>query len=177
VLAALTVAPGAAASGGTYVFDGGTSAQRLQVREALDASSFPWGLVPGPVTIHLGPGLDAAAVPGQIWVDSDLLTSGRYAWGVIQHEYAHQVDFALLDDAARARFMRLLGGRGWLVPTAAHDAQAAERFADTLAAVYWPSPDNCAHAFARPAAFRELASSALGLRSPAPTRSGTGAGR
>ena len=31
--------------------------------------------------------------PGQIWLDASLLDSGRFSWGVVQHEYAHQVDF------------------------------------------------------------------------------------
>jgi hypothetical protein len=38
------------AAGGNYVFDGGSVAQRTQVRKALDASAFPWGVVGNQVT-------------------------------------------------------------------------------------------------------------------------------
>ena len=88
---ALVVAPGALASGGNYTFDGGTRAQQSQVRAALDASSFNWSLVPGTVEIHIGRGEGPHAVAGQIWLDASLLDSGRFSWGVIQHEYAHQI--------------------------------------------------------------------------------------
>ena len=50
------------------------------------------------------------------------------------------------------------------MPTAHHDDQGAERFADTLAAAYWISPDNVATAFAKPAAFRALLSQLLSPR-------------
>jgi hypothetical protein len=159
-----------------YVFDGGSAAEQAHVRAALEASSFPWGLVPGTVTIHLAHGVGSKAAPGQIWIDTDSLSAGRFAWGEIQHEYAHIVDFALLDAAGRAQLSRLLGGRGWLVPTVAHDEQGAERFAETLAAAYWPSPDNSAEAFGVPAAFRALVSRLLGVRTVAAVRrSATGA--
>jgi hypothetical protein len=63
---------------------------------------------------------------------------------VIQHEYAHQVDFFLLDDATRARLAGRLGGESWWQTSAglAHQALASERFASSLAWAYWPSPDN-----------------------------------
>lgn len=140
VVVALVVAPGAFAAGGNYTLDGGTHAQQAQVRSGLNASSFNWGVVPGPVVIHIGHGDGPHAAPGQIWLDASLLDSGRFSWGVIQHEYAHQVDFALLTDPMRARLETLLGGSSWW--NGAHDSLSCERFADALAWAYWPSPDN-----------------------------------
>jgi hypothetical protein len=140
VVVALVVAPGALAAGGNYTFDGGTRAEQAQVRSGLNASSFNWGVVPGPIVIHIGRVDGPHAAPGQIWLDASLLDSGRFSWGVIQHEYAHQVDFALLTDPMRARLGTLLGGSSWW--SGPHDSLACERFADALAWAYWPSPDN-----------------------------------
>src|SRR4051794_17862075 len=140
LVAALVLAPGAFAAGGNYVLDGGTRAQQGQVRAALNASSFNWSVVPGPVTIHIDRGAGQHAAPGQIWLDGSLLDSGRFSWGVVQHEYAHQVDFAVLTDPMRVQLQLLLGGASWW--RGSHDAMACERFADALAWAYWPSPDN-----------------------------------
>jgi hypothetical protein len=137
---ALVFAPGALAGGGHYGFDGGTSAQQAQVRAALEASSFDWGVVPGTVIVHIGGGDGPHAAPGAIWLDGRLLDSGRFSWGVVQHEYAHQVDFALLTDPMRGRLHALLGGTSWW--EAAHATLDGERFADALAWAYWPSPAN-----------------------------------
>ncbi len=137
---ALVLAPGALAAGGNYTFDGGTRAQQAQVRSGLNASSFDWGVVPGPIVIHIGRGDGPHAAAGQIWLDASLLDSGRFSWGVIQHEYAHQVDFSLLTDPMRSRLEALLGGSSWW--SGPHDSLAGERFADALAWAYWPSPDN-----------------------------------
>lgn len=158
--ASLVLAPGALAKGGNYVFDGGTRAEQAQVKAALDVSSFDFSLVPGPVTIHVVGGFVPEATPGQIWLDASLLDTGRFAWGVVQHEYGHQVDFALLDDSERGRLQSLLGGTAWC-SGASHDQLACERFADLISWAYWPSPDNVmtAGGGARapaPAAFRAL---------------------
>lgn len=169
------------AGGGSYVVAGGTAAERQQVRDALQASSFDWSLVPGPVTIHIGSYADQEAAPGQIFLDARLLDSGSFAWGVVQHEYAHQVDFAVLDDAARARIGAALGTSTWcygatqLLP---HDQYGCERFASTLAWAYWPSPDNCMQPATlgvesgalAPAAFRALLLSVLGPAAQPPAR-------
>ena len=141
-LAALALAPAAAARGGDYVFDGGTRAEQAQVKKAaLDVSTFDFSVVPGPVTIHIGRGLSSSAAPGQIWLDADLLDAGRLAWGVVQHEYGHQVDFAVLTDAGRAQLQQLLGGSAWC-SRAAHAQLTCERFADLISWAYWPSSDN-----------------------------------
>jgi hypothetical protein len=137
---ALVLAPGALAAGGNYTVDGGTRAQQAQVRSALNASSFNWDIVPGPVVIHVGRGDGPHAVAGEIWLDSSLLDSGRFSWGVIQHEYAHQVDFAVLTDSMRSRLATLLGGSSWW--NGPHDSISCERFADAVAWAYWLSPDN-----------------------------------
>lgn len=161
------------AGGGSYVFDGGTAAEQQQVRDALEASSFDWSLVPGTVTIHIGSYTSQEAAPGQIFLDARLLDSGPFAWGVVQHEYAHQVDFAVLDDAARARIGAALGTAIWCygdAPPLRHDEYGCERFASTLAWAYWPSPDNCMRPATlgvesgaiSPAAFRSLLVSVLG---------------
>jgi hypothetical protein len=120
-------------------------AQRQVVVSALEASSFDWHVVPGPIVIHIVRAAASEAAPGQIWLDGDLLDAGRFVWGVVQHEYAHQVDYLLLDDEQRARLLRLLGGRDWCygVPGLRHADYGCERFASTLAWSYWQSPDNC----------------------------------
>lgn len=144
-LATLSIGVGsAAAKGGHYLFDGGTLQQRAQVIAALEASTFPWGIVPQQIVINIAPGLPSAATPGRISLDADLLDSGSFAWGVIQHEYAHQVDFFLLDAAQRAILLTKLGGRDWCysTPRLDHADYGCERFASILAWVYWPSPEN-----------------------------------
>jgi hypothetical protein len=138
---ALVLAPGALASGGHYVFDGGTPAEQAQVHAALDASSFDYDVVPETITVHIRPGLDSDATPGNIWLDSRLLDAGSFSWGVVQHEYGHQVDFEVLTDADRAALQSLLGGSAWC-SGAPHAALTCERFADLVSWAYWSSPDN-----------------------------------
>lgn len=132
------------AVGGRYTVHGGTPAHRAQVRAALDASAFDWSRVPARITIHVAPGAHPHAVRGHIWLDENLLDAGRFSWGIVQHEYAHQVDFFLLDPASRALFNAALGGLDWCgaVTGLHHAAYGCERFASTLAWAYWPSPHN-----------------------------------
>ena len=141
---ALTFTSPAHAGGGDYVFDGGGRAARAQVRAALDASAFPWGTVPVQVTIHIEPGVRPHSTVGEIWLDPALLRTGRFSWGIVQHEYAHQVAFFLVDRDERRRLTRLLAGRSWCYDAARrhHDEQACERFASALAWTYWPSRFN-----------------------------------
>ena len=144
VAAALALAPAALAGGGRYVFDGGTQAQRAQVRAALEASAFDWNVVPATITIHIARGVGSHSRPGRIWLDADLLDAGMFSWAVVQDEYAHQVDFFLFDDATRARLTRVLGGRDWCygVPGLRHSDYGCERFASTLVWSYWRSDRN-----------------------------------
>ena len=168
---AFALAPAAQASGGRYVFDGGTHAQRGQVIAALQASSFDWSLVPGRIVIHIGNGVSSHAVAGQIWLDARLLGTGRFSWGVVQHEYAHQVDFGLLSDPMRAQLQPLLQGSAWWGSLDQHAQLGCERFADLLAWAYWQSPDNVMKPASAtdeggqmsPAAFRAALASVLGL--------------
>jgi hypothetical protein len=139
--ATLAIAPAAFAAGGNYVFDGGSQAEQTQVTAALNASSFPWGVVPGPVVVHIQRDVASAAAPNQIWLDANLLDSGRFSWGVVQHEYAHQVDFALLDDVSRAQLHSILGGSAWS-GAEGHSNLDSERFADLVSWSYWSSSDN-----------------------------------
>lgn len=172
-LAAFVFAGAAAAAGGNYAFDGGTRAEQGQVRAALNASAFPWGLVSQQVTIHIVRGVPSSeAAPGQIWLDADLLDAGQFSWGVVQHEYAHEVDFLLLDAAGRAILAQQLGDSSWdySVPGLAHEAYGCERFASTLAWSYWPSAANVMKpqspsdesAAMPPAKFRVLVAQLLG---------------
>jgi hypothetical protein len=166
--ATLAVAPAAHASGGDYVFAGGTAAQQQTVVAALDASSFPWSIVPGTVVVHIERGADSRALPGHIWLDADLLDSGRFSWGVVQHEYAHEVDFLLLDDTMRDRLHPLLGGVAWWTG-AGHDDRDCERFADLVAWSFWSSPDNVMKpengtGRMTPAAFRSALAAVLPVR-------------
>lgn len=144
VLVLLPAAGQASAAGGRYTFAGGTPAQRAEVRAALNASTFDWNRVPARITIHIAYGLHPHALPGQIWLDPNLLNTRRFSWGIVQHEYAHQVDFFLLDPVARAFLNATLGGLDWCygVTDLDHSAYGCERFASTLAWAYWPSPQN-----------------------------------
>jgi hypothetical protein len=178
--AALALTGGAQAAGGRYVFDGGSAAQQAQVKKALDASSFNWSIVPATITVHISRGHTSEAVKGEIWLDADLLNAGTFAWGVVQHEYAHQVDFFLLDDAKHAQ-LAALGGKAWwstdglaAAPngTLSHAELTSERFASTLAWAYWPSQQNAMRPTSRtdesaamaPAAFRALLGQVLASR-------------
>jgi hypothetical protein len=149
---AVACAPAAHAAGGHYVLDGGTRAEQAQVRAALNASSFNWSLVTQTVVIHIGAGSSPHAVAGEIWLDSSLLDTGRFSWGVVQHEYAHQVDFAVLTDAMRERLHVLLGGASWW--NGQHSTLDCELFADAVAASYWPSADNVLRSVVVPERFR-----------------------
>jgi hypothetical protein len=124
------------------------------------------------VTIKIGKGYGASAVRGTIWLDADLLETGRFAWGTVQHEYGHQVDFFLLDEAKRMRLSARLGGNCWWQTCAGrHEDLTSERFASTLAWSYWPSSYNTMKpespndesAAMKPAAFRALMRELLGV--------------
>jgi len=142
LLLALALAPAAQAAGGRYVFDGGTRAQRGEVSSALNASSFDWSIVPGQVVSHIGRGISSRGSAGQIWLNGGLLDTGRFSWGVVQHEYAHEVDFGLLTDPMRVQLDPVLGGGPWWGSLDQHAELGCERFADQLAWAYWQSPDN-----------------------------------
>jgi hypothetical protein len=170
----------ASAGGGRYVFDGGTQTERAQIQAALQASTFDWNIVPGQITIHVQRGIASQASPGQIWLDASLLDAGRYSWAVIQHEYAHQVDYLVLTDADRAALQALLGGTSWCSggEALAHDDNSCERFATSVAWAYWPSPQNAfdpgqtsGETWLRPAPLRTLLASLLGVRDPYGERS------
>jgi hypothetical protein len=135
----------ARAAGGNFRFDGGTAAQRTQVRQALKASSFNWNLVRAQITIHIVRGEVSHSIPGEIWLDGDLLDSGRFAWATVQDEYAHQVDFLLLTPAMRGELAQALGAKAWCYENGsflAHADQGCERFTSVLPWAYWQSKDN-----------------------------------
>jgi hypothetical protein len=138
------LAPSAPAAGGSFNLIGGTPAQRATVRAALDASSFDWSVLPRTINIHIGSVGESYSTYGDVYVDASLLNAGRWAWGVVQHELGHQVDFLLFDDAKRATMLELLGGKDWCysVQGLKHSDYGCERFASELAWAYWPSPDN-----------------------------------
>jgi hypothetical protein len=139
----LTAQP-ALAAGGSYTFTGGTPGEQATVHSALGASSFNWGLIPRTIVVHIGSVGDSYSTFGNVYLDASLLDSGRFSWGVVQHEFAHQVDFMLLDDTKRAELNVALGGKDWCYSVAglAHADYGCERFASELAWAYWPSPDN-----------------------------------
>src|SRR4051794_2971677 len=83
--AALALAgAGWARSSAAVAYDGGTMPQRAQVRAALAASSFDRSVIPAPVTVHIVRGVLSHAAPGEVWLDGDLLDSGRFGWAVVQ---------------------------------------------------------------------------------------------
>jgi hypothetical protein len=137
-------AQSALAGGGSFAFSGGTAKEQATVHSALEASSFDWSLIPSTITIHIGTYDGSYSTYGQVYLDASLLDSGRFAWGVVQHELGHQVDFFLLDDAKRAQLLQLLGGKDWCYSVSGlkHSDYGCERFASELAWAYWPSPDN-----------------------------------
>lgn len=177
------LANSALAQGGSVSFSGGTAREQATVRAALDASSFDWGLIPQTVDVHIGAYGDSYSTYGNVFLDATLLDSGRFAWGVVQHEMAHQVDFFLLDGAKRAALQQALGGKDWCYEVAgvAHADHGCERFASELAWAYWPSSDNSMRpsspgdeAGAMPAgAFRALLAQLLGKPSVAAAPSAT----
>jgi hypothetical protein len=148
VLAVLQGQANSAVPGG-YSFDGGTPRERATVRNALAASSFDWDTMTGHVTVHIKAG-GSYAEKGEVWLNPALLAHGLGAWGVIQHEFAHQVDFFLLNARIRRRLTKLLGAKVWWsdTPRFRHDQLGAERFASTLAWAYWPSRSNSIFLFA-----------------------------
>ena len=177
ILAVAFVLPASAqAAGGNYTFEGASAKERASVRAALNASSFDWGVVPTQVTIHVGRYGVSRSTPAHIWLDRDLLASGRFAWATVMDEYAHQVDFFVLDPARRALLQQRLGARAWCYEVAGlgHSANGCERFASMVAWAYWPSKDNAYRpasstdeSAAMPASeFRTLLSTVVGIPTP-----------
>jgi hypothetical protein len=115
------------------------------VRQALNASSFDWNLVRAQIKIHIERGVVSHSLPGEIWLDGDLLDSGRFGWATVQDEYAHQVDFFLFTPEIRAQLQRALGAKAWCyedLTIGSHGDQGCERFSSVLPWAYWPSKDN-----------------------------------
>ena len=166
VVAATLLPPVGRATGGRYAFAGGTPREQAEVARALAASRFDWSIVPAKIKIHIQRGALSRATPGEIWLDADLLDAGTFGWGVVQHEFAHQVDFLVLTAPARALLLRRLGANVWCTDGAQqHDQLGCERFASMLAWAYWPTSENCmrpANADASAARrFRRLVSTVL----------------
>jgi len=179
---ALAFASTSRAQGGNYVFAGGTPAEQAQVRAGLGISGFDWDLVPLQVTIHIVRGLPLSySTPGQIWIDANLLDAGQYSWGVVQMEYAQQVQYTLLNQTMRTQLTTQLGAQQWCYenPSLPRGANACERFAATLAWAYWPSAANSMQpsgpgdwsAAMSPAGFRMLLAQYIGAPDPIVTES------
>jgi hypothetical protein len=172
-LAALALPASALAGGGDYSFEGAKPAERSTVRAALNASAFDWSIVRQHVTIHVGPYGVSHSTPGDIWLDRNLLGAGRFAWATVMDEYAHQIDFHVLDAPRRAILQDKLGTKAWCYETEglSHEANGCERFASMVAWAYWPSKDSSYRpgsptdesASMRPAEFRTLLSSLVGM--------------
>jgi hypothetical protein len=170
----------AEASGGNYTVVGGTARDAKQIRKALNASSFNWSLVPAQITIHVAAGSESASTPGHIWLSPELLASGSFSWGIVQHEYAHQVDFFLLGEAQRTLLTQQLHASDWCygTPGLRHEQYGCERFASTLAWAYWPDRRNSQRPTSAkdessamtPARFRGLVAGMLGFASPRPSQ-------
>ena len=175
VAVALVLPASALAGGGNYSFEGASPSERATVRAALNASAFDWGIVPKRVTIHVGTVGTSHATPGHIWLDRGLLAAGRFAWPTVMDEYAHQIDFLVLDPTRRAILQQRLGASAWCYETIglSHGAYGCERFSSMVAWAYWPSkessyrPQSAAdESAAMPApAFRQLLSALVGAPS------------
>jgi hypothetical protein len=175
-LAAALVLPASAfAGGGDYSFEDATPAERSTVRAALNASSFDWGIVPQRVTVHVGAYGASHSTAGHVWLDRGLLASGRFAWATVMDEYAHQVDFFVLDPVRRSLLAQRLGAASWCYETEGigHADQGCERLSSMVAWAYWPSKDNAykpessadESAAMQPAEFRLLLSALIGAPS------------
>ncbi len=174
---ALALAADSFAGGGRYTISGGTKEQRTQVRLALEASTFDWGLIPREVQINIRRGVPAQSRPGEIWLDARLLSSGAFSWSVVQDEYAHQIDYFLLGDEARSILNEALGGRVWCrteIANLPHAAYGCERFASTVVWSYWQDAQNAYRprgpadesAAMAPDLFRALLDRLLGVATP-----------
>jgi hypothetical protein len=173
IIAAFVFPASAQAASTRVSFEGGTHAQRAQVRAALRASSFRWELIPQSVTVHIGRGFVTRAGSGTVWLDSDLLDAGMFSWGVVQHEFAHQVDFLLLSPWQRMQLATALDVEDWCGAESgrAHGDYGCERFASTLTWAYWPSRSNAFRpespadesAALPPTSFRSLLDAVLGV--------------
>jgi len=135
------IAPAVACARGVTSMDmvGGTRFERAQVVAALQVSHFDFGLVSGRVQVTILRGIPSSyAEPGRIVLDADLLDAGEFSWGVVQHEFGHQVDCLLLSNADRAALADQLGGSAWSgdETMVAHSSLTDERFASTLAWAY-----------------------------------------
>lgn len=148
---ALASADGAAARGGKVAFAGGSPAEQHQVTAALRVSSFDWNVLPAVVDVHIVRGADSYALPGNVYLDANLLDADSLSWGVVQHEFAHEFDFYFLRAADHSSLLLALGGVTWFASApfgaapdgqVAHGELAAERFASTFAWAFWPSAEN-----------------------------------
>jgi hypothetical protein len=150
---------------------GGSDAARAEVIAALDASAFDWSVIGRPVTVQIFDCGCAGSRPDVVVLDETLLASspyGRaYSWGIVQHEFAHQVWWYALDDARRSELQTVLGGTDlcYEQPGLPHDAHACELFASTLGWAYWPVAGNPMQAERVMGArqFRRLPSRMLGV--------------
>jgi hypothetical protein len=155
LLASLVLAGTAQAAGGDYVIQGGSAEAQQTVRDALDASRFDFNRVPAQITIQIVHCGCAGARPGTIVLDEDVVLDtslgDEYAWGLIQHEYAHQVDYFLFQRADRRTVRNTLGGRDWCYEVAGlqHDDHGCERFADVFSWAFWPTQENILRSDAR----------------------------
>src|SRR5919204_39253 len=85
---ALTIVPNADARGGHYRIEGGTSYQRQQVVQALDASAFDWSVVSSTVRITIRTGsvtsggveFGGISPRGHITLRADILDQGIRSW-------------------------------------------------------------------------------------------------
>ena len=176
VLACALAWSASAAAGRSYTVSGGTPTQQQQVRLALDASMFPWSAVPDTIAVTIARGISTSSVPGAVWLDSDLLDAGVFSWAFVQDEFAHQIDYLVLNDRDRFALNRALRGRVWCyvdLPGLPHASYGCERFSSTFVWAYWQSSANAYRprskrdesAAMAPAAFRALLEPMLQLRS------------
>ena len=144
-LLALVLPCSALAHGGSYAVLGGSVADRAEIRAALDASAFDWSLIPAVIEVHVVPGIAAFSTPGAVWLSPELLHAGMFSWAVVQDEFAHQVDFFLLDNTQRAVLNDALGTKVWCHADKSglpHGGYGCERFTSTFVWAYWPNRQN-----------------------------------
>lgn len=98
------------------------------------------------IDVRIAPGAPTQSFPGVVVFDANVLEMGTFAWGIVQHEFAHQLDFLLLDDGDRKALRSMLGGQAWcwndVAMDVGHGYLSCERFASTVAWSFWQSPEN-----------------------------------
>ena len=147
--AVLLAVPAAQAA---VVFKGFSAKRTSLLRSALKKSSFPFASL---LDVVVKPGdlpegaLGLATSNGVVVLDDVAFASSEVRTFALLHELSHQLDYQLMDNAARGRFYEAAGfgaavdvtgyaDQDWYDGKLAHADIAAEQFASAVPLVVWP---------------------------------------